>query len=207
MMRHCAIEQMSAFDAAWAVLKAAPGDPLVERMRQYVLTNIQSPASIVRQSAENVHRYLTDLNSGRDPGPTPEMYDMHDVQDLNREAQGQGFPQDPWYSSVDSLYSSGQEEVPDDSFFAGVSDGPAAQQPSVRARGPPERTNDLSGLPMAAQEALRAAAANRPRPARGRMPSEAEERAMSDVDMMRDIHKSLTPMQHAFRHLANRHFA
>ena len=103
---------MFAFDAAWAILKAAPGDPLVERMRQYVLMNINSPASIVRQSAMNVERYITDLNSGRDPGPTPEMYDIHDIQELNAEAQGQGFPPAPWYSSVDDPYSTGETEPP-----------------------------------------------------------------------------------------------
>jgi len=144
---------MLAFNAAWAVLKAAPGDPLVERMRQYVLMNINSPASIVRESAMNVERYLTDMNSGRDPGPTPEMYDIHTIEELNAETQGQGFPQDPWYSSVDSPYSSGQEEIPDDAFFAGVSDGPVARQPSVRTSGPAARRrgddDDDAPTPMA----------------------------------------------------------
>jgi hypothetical protein len=59
---------------------------------------------------------------------------------------------------------------------------------------------------MAVQEALRAAQAKRARPARGRMPSEAEERAMYDVDMMRDVAKGLSPMQRAMRHIINKHF-
>ena len=50
---------MLAFNAAWAVLKAAPASPQIERMRQYVLMNINSPASIVRESARNVEKYLT----------------------------------------------------------------------------------------------------------------------------------------------------
>ena len=77
----------------------------------------------------------------------------------------------------------------------------------------PPRTDDLSGLPMAVQEALRAAQAKRfprlrgARPARmSRMPSEAEERAMADVDMMREVSKGLSPMQRAMRHIINKHF-
>ena len=77
----------------------------------------------------------------------------------------------------------------------------------------PPRTDDLNGLPMAVQEALRAEQAKRfprlrgARPARmSRMPSEAEERAMADVDMMREVSKGLSPMQRAMRHIINKHF-
>lgn len=112
MTRHCAMKQMLAFNAAWTVLKAAPASPQIERMRQYVLMNIGSPSIIVRQSAMKVERYLTDLNSGRDPGPMPEMYDMNDIQELNEEAQGRGFPPAPFYSSVDDPYSTGETEPP-----------------------------------------------------------------------------------------------
>ena len=169
---------MSAFNFAWSIIKAMPGDPRIEQMRNYVLSNSNSPSSEVRESAMNVERYLTDMNSGRDPGPVPMMFDMHEIMRLNAEG---GLPR-----------------------------GAMASQQAVGTRGMPmmpQRTDDLSGLPMAAQEALRAAQAKRARPARmGGMPSEAEERAMADVDMMRDVTKGISPMQHALRHLANRYF-
>ena len=79
MMRHCGMEQMSAFDFAWSIIKAMPGDPRIEQMRNYVLSNSNSPSAEVRQSAMNVERYLTDMNSGRDPGPMPKMFDMHEI--------------------------------------------------------------------------------------------------------------------------------
>mgnify|MGYP003126731858 FL=1 len=176
MMRHCGMEQMSAFDFAWSIIKAMPGDPRIERMRNYVLSNSNSPSAEVRQSADNVYRYITSINSGQDPGPMPKMFDMHEIMRLNAEG--------------------------------GLPPGALARQTSGMAGGfeMPPRTDDLSGLPMAAQEALRAAQAKRARPARGRMPSEAEERAMADVDMMREVAKGLSPMQRAMRHIINKHF-
>ena len=178
MMRHCGIKQMSAFDFAWSIIKAAPGDPRIEQMRTYVNMHSGSPSTEVRQSAMNVERYLTDMMSGRDPGPMPMMFDMHEIMRLNAEG---GLPR-----------------------------GAMASQQAVDTRGMPmmpPRTDDLSGLPMAAQEALRAAQAKRARPARmSRMPSEAEERAMADVDMMREVSKGLSPMQRAMRHIINKHF-
>ena len=176
MMRHCGMEQMSAFNFAWSIIKAMPGDPRIEQMRNYVLSNSNSPSAEVRQSAMNVERHLTDMNSGRDPGPMPKMFDMHEIMRLNAEA--------------------------------GLPPGALARQTSAMGGGPemPPRTDDLSGLPMAVQEALRAAQAKRARPARGRMPSEAEERAMADVDMMREVAKGLSPMQRAMRHIINKHF-
>ena len=178
MMRHCGMEQMSAFNFAWSIIKAAPGDPRIEQMRTYVNMHGESPSPEVRQSAMNVERYLTDMMSGRDPGPMPMMFDMHEIMRLNAEG---GLPR-----------------------------GAMASQQAVDTRGMPmmpPRTDDLSGLPMAAQEALRAAQAKRARPARmSRMPSEAEERAMADVDMMREVSKGLSPMQRAMRHIINKHF-
>lgn len=119
MTRHCAMKQMLAFNAAWAVLKAPPyrvarrgDDPMTARMRQYVHMNMGSPSIIVRQSAQKVLDYLTAVMGGRDPGPMPEMYDMHDIEELNEEAQGRGFPPAPFYSSVDDPYSTGETEPP-----------------------------------------------------------------------------------------------
>ena len=177
MIRHCGMEQMSAFDFAWSIIKAMPGDPRIEQMRNYVLSNSNSPSAEVRQSAENVYRYITSINSGQDPGPMPKMFDMHEIMRLNAEG--------------------------------GLPPGALARQTSAMGGGPemPPRTDDLSGLPMAVQEALRAAQAKRARPARmSRMPSEAEERAMADVDMMREVSKGLSPMQRAMRHIINKHF-
>tara|TARA_R100000458_G_scaffold57558_1_gene63933 strand:+ start:924 stop:1463 length:540 start_codon:yes stop_codon:yes gene_type:complete len=178
MMRHCGIKQMSAFNFAWSIIKALPGDPRIEQMRNYVLSNSNSPSPQVRESAENVYRYITSINSGEDPGPRPKMFDMHEIMRLNAEG---GLPR-----------------------------GAMASQQAVDTRGMPmmpPRTDDLSGLPMATQEALRAAQAKRARPARmSRMPSEAEERAMADVDMMREVSKGLSPMQRAMRHIINKHF-
>ena len=171
------MEQMSAFDFAWSIIKAMPGDPRIEQMRNYVLSNSNSPSAEVRQSAENVYRYITSINSGQDPGPMPKMFDMHEIMRLNAEG--------------------------------GLPPGALARQTSAMGGGPemPPRTDDLSGLPMAVQEALRAAQAKRARPARmSRMPSEAEERAMADVDMMREVSKGLSPMQRAMRHIINKHF-
>ena len=183
MIRHCGMEQMSAFDFAWSIIKAMPGDPRIEQMRTYVNMHGESPSPEVRQSAMNVERYLTDMNSGRDPGPMPKMFDMHEIMRLNAEG--------------------------------GLPPGALARQTSAMGGGPemPPRTDDLSGLPMAVQEALRAEQAKRfprlrgARPARmSRMPSEAEERAMADVDMMREVSKGLSPMQRAMRHIINKHF-
>ena len=176
-MRHCGMEQMSAFDFAWSIIKAMPGDPRIEQMRNYVLSNSNSPSAEVRQSAENVYRYITSINSGQDHGPMPKMFDMHEIMRLNAEG--------------------------------GLPPGALARQTSAMGGGPemPPRTDDLSGLPMPVQEALRAAQAKRARPARmSRMPSEAEERAMADVDMMREVSKGLSPMQRAMRHIINKHF-
>ena len=176
MMRHCAIEQMSAFNFAWSIIKAMPGDPRIEQMRTYVLSNSNSPSTEVRESVDNVYRYITSINSGQDPGPMPKMFDIHEIMRLNAEG--------------------------------GLPPGAAASQQAAPARGMPmmpPRTDDLSGLPMEIQEALRAAQAKRARPP-SRMPSEAEERAMYDVDMMRDVAKGLSPMQRAMRHIINKHF-
>lgn len=167
---------MSAFNFAWSIIKAMPGDPRIEQMRTYVNMHSGSPSNEVSQSAMNVERYLTDMNSGRDPGPMPKMFDMHEIMRLNAEG--------------------------------GLPPGAAASQQAAPARGMPmmpPRTDDLSGLPMEIQEALRAAQAKRARPA-SRMPSGPEERAMADVDMMRDVAKGLSPMQRAMRHIINKHF-
>ena len=61
------------------------GDPRIERMRTYVNEHINNPIHELRQSAMNVERYLTDMMSGRDPGPMPKMYDMHEVMRLMQQ--------------------------------------------------------------------------------------------------------------------------
>ena len=104
------IVMMSAFNAAWSLLKSQPVDESgktfnpaeLQKLRAFVNQHIESPDPAMRKQAEEMYQMLTDAMSGaygQGDGPPG----------LEGEKEPEA-PSTPWYSSTDRGYNPDKED-------------------------------------------------------------------------------------------------
>lgn len=123
---------MNPFDFAFSYL-IEKQMPTPDQIRAYILMNQNSTHPAIRQSVEDIYAWMTSSLSGREPGPFPKMYDMHELDNLNAAARARAdyIPETP---IVDF---EGEEEAGMRMTPAGMLAPIPVEQPRARLRGRP----------------------------------------------------------------------
>ena len=140
MNKPIGVDMMSAFNAAWSLLKSQPvdtgGKPFspaeLQKLRAFVNQHIESPDPAMRGQAEEMYQMLTNAMSG--------AYGQGDgLPGLEGEPEA---PPTPWYSSTDRGYNPDKEDFTGTPFSGSSTAHASNITPSMPSKRPKDDDED-----------------------------------------------------------------